>query len=721
MQLTWRFVVLIAALLGSVAAATFAGLSAMENLDAALTRVVDSDTPRLLAITHVRRLFRSMVVLERDFILSKDPAERMSLNTKAGSLAGELTEQLDRYTRLAPPDDQKTIADIAGARDRFVELSERVRQTALQDPEAALALAKQHAKDPVPWEKAIGGLVKLSETRLDKQVNQTHELYVNARSTLIVVSLVAALIGAGLGFVIFRGIRRMVSEVLHLNTHLESLVKARTESLSQRERALRLVLDSTGDGLIEVGRDGKLTGANSAAASRWFGDLRAGQRLSDCLFGDDPEQAGLFAMAFDQLTEDIMPWELSRDQMPNRVQREDRILELDYKRVLEAGEFSKVLVIARDVTESVHSEAFEQSTREQHELVTRLLQDKHGFAQFVKDAEALLNALATETDLTVAKRHLHTLKGNVSIFGLTSLADLCHQVEDRIAENNALPSAKEVADLAALWRLRLSSIESFLTAMSETRLEIEKSEHDKLILSLIDRNDSVEIVNMVEVWSWPRTSERLVRLRAHAEFLGKRLEKALDVKIVHNDLRAPRDYLEKFWPSLIHVLRNAVDHGAETESERAAAGKPKATQIELITERTDATFQVCIRDDGRGVDRAALLAAARRVRPDVAEDTPLEDLLFMDGVSSRNEVTQMSGRGVGLSAVRQACVAEGGRLEVTTTPGKGTSFRFTFRPPVVKPGALAARLERRWSLLPEGGMSPANTQHAAQSGKARAG
>jgi len=719
MQLTWRFVVLIAALLGAVAATTFAGMSAMESLDGALNRVVDTDTPRLLAITHARRLFRSMTVLERDFILAKDAAERKTLNTKAGTLATELTEQLERYAKLAPPDDKQIVEDIRGARDRYIALSKQVREKALEDTEAALVLAKQHSKDPVSWEKAIGGLVKLSEERLDKQVAQTHALYVQARRTLFTVSALAALLGAGLGFVIFRGIRKMVSEVLHLNEHLESLVKARTESLSQRERALRLVLDSTGDGLIEVGRDGRLTGASSAAAVRWFGEVRSDVKLADYLFADDPEQAGLFGMAFDQLSEDILPWELSHDQMPRRITRDGRVLELDYRRVQEDGEFSKVLVVARDITETVQSEAFEQSTREQHELVTRLLQDKHGFAQFVKDAEDLLSSLGSERDLTVAKRQLHTLKGNVSLFGLTTLAELCHRVEDQMAESGGLPTAKDLADLGALWRLRLSSIETFLTAMSETRLEIEKSEHDKLILRLLDRNDSVEIVNMVEVWSWPRTSERLVRLRAHAEFLSKRMQKPIEVKVIDNELRAPRDYLEKFWPTLIHVIRNAVDHGAESEPERIAAGKPRATQLELMTERTESGFAICVRDDGRGVDRAALLAAARRVNPSVRDDAPLEDLMFMDGVSSRTEVTQTSGRGVGLSAVRQACIAEGGHLEVSTQRGEGTTFRFVFRAPVVKPGALAARLERRWSLTPDG-VSPANDQRSAPtSGKAR--
>ena len=85
---------------------------------------------------------------------------------------------------------------------------------------------------------------------------------------------------------------------------------------------------------------------------------------------------------------------------------------------------------------------------------------------------------------------------------------------------------------------------------------------------------------------------------------------------------------------------------------------------------------------------------------DLPADSKLEDLLFMEGVSTRQQVSETSGRGVGLSAVKHACEAEGGSVEVITIAGRGTTFRFRFRQPVVKPGALAARLERRWSLRP---------------------
>ena len=93
MQLTLRFVVLIVALLAAVAASAYSGMSALARLDEALDRIVEDDMERLLAITHARRLFRSMVVLERDYILSHDERERDQFDAKMSKLGGELLDQ----------------------------------------------------------------------------------------------------------------------------------------------------------------------------------------------------------------------------------------------------------------------------------------------------------------------------------------------------------------------------------------------------------------------------------------------------------------------------------------------------------------------------------------------------------------------------------------------------------------------------------------------------
>jgi HPt (histidine-containing phosphotransfer) domain-containing protein/PAS domain-containing protein len=717
MKLTLRFVLLVAALVAAVGVSAYSGLEALTRLDGALTRVVDIDVNRLLAITHVRRLFRSMVVQERDYILAHTTAERAPMDSKFEKLAKELAEQLGAYEKLMPTEDAKTIAGIRAARERWLELNQRVRAAAAHDQDQAQTLAAEHAKDPVSWEAAINGLVKISDTRLDQQVTETHRVYLAARKNLFWVSAAASLLAAVFGGLIFARIRRTMAEVVELNTNLEAQVAARTQSLAQRERALRLVLDSTGDGLFEVELDGRLSGGSSAAAVRWFGEAVAGKKLSDFMFRDDQDRAAEFAMSFDQLAEDILPWELCRDQMPRRIELGQTVLALDFRRVLEDEQFKKILVVARDVTEAVMSERAEKAARDQHNLITKLLQDKGGFAQFVKDCEALLSALSVATDFAVVLRHLHTLKGNTAIFGLISVAEFCHAMEDRLSASGGPVDASDIADLAALWRLRMQSIESFLTDIDQNRLDVDVTDHTRLMDSLMRRQDYGEIIAMVEVWGWSRTAERLTRYRAHAEDLAERLERSVNVTIEDHDLRVPRDYLEGFWASLIHVIRNAVDHGAEPSEVREAQGKSAAMNLQFITTQHQKTFCVEVRDDGAGIDREALLRCARLKQIQVDADMSLLDLVFMDGISTRAAVTETSGRGVGLAAVRESCARARGTIELVTEPTKGTTLRFLFPAPEIKVGALAANIERRWSLRAPDTMSvpaPANVNATAE-------
>src|SRR5262245_25330524 len=172
MRLTLRFYILVGALLAAVAASAASGYRALNMLDAALTRVVDSDMQRMLAITHARRLFRSMTVLERDHILARSAAEREGNVEKMKKLGDELVQQLDRYQELMPEGDAERLEKIRGVRARWLQRDAAVLTAALENQDRALTLAKEHKKDPVSWETEIGELVKLSESRLAGQVNQ---------------------------------------------------------------------------------------------------------------------------------------------------------------------------------------------------------------------------------------------------------------------------------------------------------------------------------------------------------------------------------------------------------------------------------------------------------------------------------------------------------------------------------------------------------------------
>jgi len=125
----------------------------------------------------------------------------------------------------------------------------------------------------------------------------------------------------------------------------------------------------------------------------------------------------------------------------------------------------------------------------------------------------------------------------------------------------------------------------------------------------------------------------------------------------------------------VHAIRNAVDHGIEDHAQRLANAKAETGTIRLLAEDRKGDLVIRIEDDGGGIDWARLEESA--ARNGVTATTPV-DLLFADGVSSKTNVTALSGRGVGMSALRAATTTLGGNIDVRSELGRGTSLEFRF-------------------------------------------
>jgi two-component system chemotaxis sensor kinase CheA len=682
MKLTARFAALIAVLVVAIGASCFAGLRSLAHLDVSLERVVQQDMQRLLVVTNVRRLFRSMGVIERDHLLAKDPGERGELNRKMLAARRDLEEGLDRYEGLAVDEDRAPLIALRGAFARWSALDDEVLAlSAARKNEAAYPLAQTHAADPVSWESIIAALVKRNEQRLAEQTSATRATYRTARTVLIVTGVVATLIACLAGTLVFLGIQRAMTEVATLNENLEHLVEVRTKALQRREQAIRLILDSTGEGLLTVALTGEIVGERSRSIDAWFGALGSpSMPVAELLGGDDPAWIRDFSAAFTQLAEDFLPFELSAAQMPAMIERGGAHYALGYRQVFEEGVFARVLVVISDVSDRVKGEREAREAREQHEVLGHLLRDKAAFRQCVQSCEQLIGDLAITRDPKALKHHLHTLKGNSAVYGFASIAEQCRVMEDAMVDADTLGAA-QLAQLSTLWRTRLESIQDFFNEDAVEVMEIRQSEHAAVLEGLRSRRDYDEIFRSVDVWSWGRTAEFLTRLRAQTDRVAAKLGKPVEVQIEHNALRTPPGALDPFWPTLIHVIRNAIDHGIEDADERVAHGKSREGHVRLSTRlAADRSLLVEVSDDGRGLDLEAIKVAAHRngLRAVTTEDAIAA--LFTDGLTTRAEVTDTSGRGVGMGAVRAACEAAGGRVDVQTVAGKGTTFVFRFPP-----------------------------------------
>jgi two-component system, chemotaxis family, sensor kinase CheA len=165
---------------------------------------------------------------------------------------------------------------------------------------------------------------------------------------------------------------------------------------------------------------------------------------------------------------------------------------------------------------------------------------------------------------------------------------------------------------------------------------------------------------------------RLARDLAHRQ--GKRIR----IETVGDEVELDKSTVDALVDPLLHLVRNAVDHGIGTPAERAARGKPEVGTVTLSARRTGDRVVVEVRDDGEGLDRDAILARARAeglaLEAGLDEPGSLESLIFRSGFSTREEATEVSGRGVGLDVVHRRVIALRGSLSVSSEPGRGTHF-----------------------------------------------
>jgi two-component system chemotaxis sensor kinase CheA len=191
---------------------------------------------------------------------------------------------------------------------------------------------------------------------------------------------------------------------------------------------------------------------------------------------------------------------------------------------------------------------------------------------------------------------------------------------------------------------------------------------------------------------------RLVRDAARA------LDKQVEFVMEGREIELDRSMLDELGEPLVHLLRNAVDHGIEQADVRVEAGKPASGRLTLSASRDRSSVVVAVRDDGRGIDRARVLRraiAAGLVDEAVTElgDDELFRLVSLPGFSTADQVSEISGRGVGVDAVQGRVRAIGGAIEMSSRPGEGTcvTLRLPLTLAIVR--ALVARVgEERYAL-----------------------
>jgi signal transduction histidine kinase len=445
--------------------------------------------------------------------------------------------------------------------------------------------------------------------------------------------------------------------------------------LEDRTRSLKIILNSTNDGLILLNLDGTIYGETTAVVDRWFGPRPGRTEAADYLFGAGTQIGHAFTVGFSQLAEDVMPFEVTADQMPRRLQRSDRTYSLSYRPVLQDDRLVRVLLIVRDITEQEAAARAEARSRELHLIMANALRDRRGFARFLDDTQNMLTRIVADGDVLAQQRDLHTLKGNTAVYGFLSFADLVHRLESATADGPHLLDAQQREELTGAWSSEVSLIADMVDVRFGTTIEISAQEYVEFLAGLEGLAGSGALVEAARRWRYDSVGQVMNRLASQAKRIAERLGKDVDLDVADRGVRLPLDATREFWSTLIHVIRNAVDHGIEPQDRRVAAGKPSRGRIALDARVGGDDLIVSVSDDGAGVDWEVVRSRAVAAGLQCQTQAELIEALFTDGFSTRADVTDTSGRGVGLSALRAACRTIGARIDLDSAPGRGTVVR----------------------------------------------
>lgn len=482
--------------------------------------------------------------------------------------------------------------------------------------------------------------------------------------------------------------------------------------LADKSDRLAGLLNNSGQGFLSFGPDLAVEPEYSRECVTFFSREVAGESVAALLFPEDKEERDRFGSNIERIvqTADEFQRDILLSLMPKELFLNDRYLDIAY-RLLDAG---RLMLIITDITEQRRLEArvAEEQTRlrfivaaatESAELF-EVLDDYRNFSK--STLPRLLAASDDELAAGLAEiyRQVHTFKGLFGQLEFFHLPRCLHQYESALnrlrrdlakqqPDRGVLEKEQALADQALAQELAVLQEtlgDSFFARRGHLSLTPEQTEMlerlaDRLLQGGpgLDSEETREMLRRIKHLRYVSFSDLLSGHAKAAVRLAERLEKELaPVEVEDNNIRVAPEIYSPFTKSLIHLFRNAVDHGLEGPEERLEQGKEEEGHLRCRTFMENERIIVEIDDDGRGLDLEALRrkgVATGLFTPEqggALDEAALRLLIFEDEFSTKEEVSELSGRGVGLAAVRMETERLGGRIEVDSTLGQGTKFRF---------------------------------------------
>jgi len=510
-------------------------------------------------------------------------------------------------------------------------------------------------------------------------------------------------------------------EIEKLNNELEATVSKRTQQLRKSMHSIQTLLNNTDEGFMKFDASLIIEPEYSRECLSIFNGQIDYQFFPALILSQTPDEIPFLTETLRAVINE--PSDNKRDilisLMPDLVNRQSKILSLKYRFIREKQfmedndpddfekniqERSKIMVMVRDISEKVKLKDRYEKEKELFEQIVKIMANSENFVELEEDYRQFWEELAqlrqAEHQETLHQqpfpinqifRSIHTLKGNFASFGFRLLVEHLHQLESTLKESkeNAADILFGIIDTGedAQWLDdEMQSVYEYISPqILERQIDLNKKSKSlvkiKDLLSSTPNPDQLKeartLLDEMEKTSFEDLFEPTKNLVLSTA-------RRLDVQIKAFDVNGANIFVDKYklkplLKTWIHLFRNIIDHAIEDPEQRLENGKDPGATIKVQAYRKESSLIIDITDDGRGIDREMVFSKALekgflKVASVKQSSVRLEDILFQEGFSTKDIPTDISGRGVGLNAVKSAVENLNGTIKIKTEKGLGTTF-----------------------------------------------
>ncbi len=473
---------------------------------------------------------------------------------------------------------------------------------------------------------------------------------------------------------------------------LEQQVAERTEAYRQSVQQIKTLLDNTGQGFLTFDRELTIAPDYSKACLTIFQTTALTGKVVTWLAANDAKLQALYeetlAEVFDPAqTADMVSVYLSL--LPQERVFFNKRYQIAYRKIAP----EQIMVILSDITEQTALQQALQAQQQQANFVVYALLHPEEVKQTLLSFQQLMTRLpdlCREPDhdmLQMIYREIHTFKSLLAQILCPHLPALLHALETELQQQLALPSATPILqhlDETYPLQERLDEVFALLKQclggdyfLQEQRVVVPMSLLQQIVPILTESQP--ELALALRQIQYTPLAHLLSGHFATAERIA--LEQGKQLAPIHYKgaaVHLDAQYYQPLLDTLVHLFRNAVDHGIESPWQREECGKTAEATIHCIGTMQDHTLHLQISDDGQGLVPALIRQQAlnRGLLTEQAECSAheLAQYIFNEGFSTKTDVTTLSGRGIGLAAVRHACARYQASISVYSEPGEGCRF-----------------------------------------------